>query len=426
MIIEKRILDFEKLGFGMFVHFGIYSQLGTGEWAKQILGIPGEEYEPLAKTFCPDPQWAEKLVSTAKNAGCKYITLTTRHHDGYSLYDTQGLNDYDAPHSCGRDLVREFVDACNTQGIIPFFYHTLIDWREESCPYTSETNPEWNREGNWEAYMDYLQKSVELLCKNYGPIGGLWFDGMWAYWDNDWQEDKLYGMIRSYQPDAMIINNTGLSKLGQLGHIELDSVTFERGKPQPLNMEGAPKYIASEMCEVFNSHWGYAAGDLNYKSPASLIETLVDCRRYGSNLLMNVGPMGNGLLRPIDEAYLDLMGQWVVRHEEAIRAPRPTDIEVENRPGDFILKEGSSYYLFCRGLPMIGNLNVQLERAADFVRHFPLEATVRSAKWLDNGQEIPFSQEKGQVTLNAQPFSYGNHWVVRVAKLETSESSREM
>ena len=95
--------------------------------------------------------------------------------------------------------------------------------------------------------MDYLQKSVELLCKNYGKIGGIWFDGYWEYPENDWQQDKLYGMIRSYQPEAMIINNTGLFNLGALGHPELDSVTFERGKPQPINMEGAPKYVASEM-----------------------------------------------------------------------------------------------------------------------------------------------------------------------------------
>ena len=165
MIIEQRILDFEKLGLGMFVHFGLYSKLGKGEWSLKSLGLDPAEYEPLAKDFCPEPDWAQQLVSNAKNAGCKYITLTTRHHDGYSLYDTCGMNDYDAPHSCGRDLVREFVDACNAQGIIPFFYHTLIDWHEKSCPYASDLRPELNRDGHWETYMEYLQKSVELVCR---------------------------------------------------------------------------------------------------------------------------------------------------------------------------------------------------------------------------------------------------------------------
>lgn len=416
MIIEQRIKDFEKLGFGMFVHFGAYSVFGKGEWALSSLGIPADEYEAVARSFCPAADWAEKLVATAKNAGCKYITLTARHHDGFSLYDTCGLSDYDAPHSCGRDLVREFVDACNAQGIIPFFYHTLIDWHEPTCPYNG-VNTALTRDGNWEAYMTYLQNSVELLCTNYGKIGGLWFDGMWAYWDNDWQEDKLYGMIRSHQPDAMLINNTGLSKLGELGHIELDSVTFERGKPQSLNMAGAPKYVASEMCEVFNSHWGYAADDLSYKSPAALIETIAACRRYGANMLMNVGPMHNGYIRPIDACCLDLMGQWIKFHDEAIRVPRPTDICIPGKPDDFILRDGNTYYLFCHKLPMTADANVQLGLSTDFDRSFKLDQKILSVNWLDNGEPVPFRQEGSEVCVTMQPFFYGRHLVVRVAKI---------
>lgn len=419
MIIEQRILDFEKLGLGMFVHFGAYSVVGKGEWALKSLGLDPVAYEQTARAFCPEADWAPKLVATAKNAGCKYITLTSRHHDGFSLYDTCGLNDYDSVHSCGRDLVREFVDACNAQGIIPFFYHTLIDWHEESCPFASDLRPELNREGDWEAYMEYLQKSVELVCKNYGKIGGIWFDGMWAYWDNDWQEDKLYGMIRSYQPQAMIINNTGLGKLGQLGHIELDSVTFERGRPQPLNMEGSPKYIASEMCEVFGTHWGYAENDLCYKSPLEIIETLTLCRKYGSNLLMNVGPMGNGYLRPIDEACLNMLGQWVSVHEETIRLPRPTGLTVEGRANDFVLKHGNTYYLFCLGLPMSSDPNVQAGTDGNYVGTFPMDAKVTSVTWMESGKPVPFTQENGKLTVVTQPFTYGQHWAVRVAKILT-------
>ena len=418
MIIEPRIKAFEKLGFGMFVHFGLYSKLGMGEWALKLLGIEPAEYEALAKDFCPEVDWAQKLVSTAKNAGCKYITLTARHHDGYSLYDTCGLNDYDAPHSCGRDLVKEFVDACNAEGILPFFYHTLIDWREPSCPYTSDARPELDRNGDWETYMEYLQKSVELLCKNYGKIGGIWFDGMWAYWEKDWQEDKLYGMIRAYQPDAMIINNTGMHNMGQLGHIQLDSVTFERDNPQPLNMEGAPKYVASEMCEVFGSHWGYAKDDLFYKSPAQLIETLAICRKCGSNMLLNVGPMGDGYLRPMDSASLDMIGQWVARHEEAIRTPRPSGIVVEGKPNDFILRDGKTYYLFCMGLPMTADLNVQLGLDGNYSSTFCLDAKIKTIRWMDNSKDVPYSVNGEKITVNTQPFSYGYHWVVRVAKIQ--------
>ena len=200
MIIEKRIKEFEKYAFGMFVHFGIYSVIGKGEWAKHLFNMPWDEYLKSLNVFSPKPNWAEELVLSAKDANCRYIALTTRHHDGFSLYDTCGLNSYDAPHTCGRDIVKEFVDACNKHGIIPFFYHTLLDWHEES--YKTD----------FKEYLKYLRKSIEILCKNYGKIGGFWFDGMWDNPNEDWEEDALYSLIRSYQPDTMIINNTGLPR----------------------------------------------------------------------------------------------------------------------------------------------------------------------------------------------------------------------
>ncbi|MGN0323780.1 MAG: alpha-L-fucosidase [Oliverpabstia sp.] len=409
MIIKQYIKDFENLGFGMFVHFGLYSVLGKGEWAMHLLNIPDEEYFKLAENFQPAPDWAEQLVTVAKNAGCRYITLTTRHHDGYSLYDTCGLNPLDAPHTCGRDLVREFVDACRAQGIIPFFYHTLLDWHEKSF---EEDFPE---------YLRYLRKSVEILCTNYGKIGGLWFDGMWSKPDADWEEDALYACIRAHQPEAMIINNTGLGAQGALGHIELDSVTFERGKPQPLNMEGAPKYIASEMCQVFADHWGYAQEDLNYKSPADMIRDLTVCRRYGSNLLMNVGPMGDGTLRLMDKAIYDLMGQWIKINGEAVYEPHPCGIEVENKPEDFLLEKDNIYYLFCDHLPMSADPNVALKQEGEYRDIFTMSKKIKTITWLDNGELVEFEQNGDRVTVKTVPYTYGRQLVVRVARIETEE-----
>lgn len=406
MVVKRYIQDFENMGFGMFVHFGLYSVLGKGEWAKFSLSVPDEEYEALTAVFNPRPDWARELVKTAKGAGCRYITLTTRHHDGFSLYDTCGLSDYDAIHgACGRDLVREFVDACREEDIVPFFYHTLLDWRE----------PSYNRD--FKAYLKYLRASVEVLCRNYGKIGGIWFDGMWNKPEEDWEEDAMYGMIRSYQPEAMIINNTGLSARGTLGHPELDSVTFERGKPQPLNFEGVPKYVASEMCEVFAEHWGYAKDDLAYRSPAQMICELAECRKYGSNMLLNVGPMGDGSLRPIDAAMLGMVGEWVGYYEEAIRTPRPAGIEIEHSKGDFLLKDGNSYYLFCFGLPMRGDGNVAPDEEADFSDSFELPERIRSISWMDNGEAVDFVQEGGRVTVHTVPYRYGRNLVVRVAKI---------
>lgn len=407
MITKQYIKDFEKLGFGMFVHFGLYSILGTGEWTmKYCDGVSDKAYLSLVEQFDPKSNWAKELVKTAKHAGCKYITLTTRHHDGFSLFDTCGLNTYDAPHSkCGRDLVREFVDACNAEGIIPFFYHTLLDWHEES--YRTD----------FPKYLEYLRKSIEILCKNYGKIGGFWFDGMWDKPDEDWEEDALYGTIRKYQPDAMIINNTGLSARGELGHIELDSVTFERGKPELLNMEGALKYVASEMCEVFCDHWGYAKEDLNYKSPAQMIRELADCRRYRSNMLMNVGPMGDGSIREMDRAILNLMGKWMDYFGEAICEPAPTDIVIEGKPDDFILKNENNYYLFCYNLPMSADPNVAMVKDAEYISRFKLSDEIESITWMDNGAEVQFEQEGDVVTVTTVPFTYGRNLVVRVAKV---------
>ncbi len=410
MIIRQYVKDFENMGLGMFVHFGVYSTLGQGEWIMHQHKIPKEEYKDLAPNFCPEKDWAVRLVKTAKTAGCRYITLTTRHHDGFSLYDTCGLNDYNTVHYIGRDLVAEFVDACAEEGISPFFYHTYLDW------YDDRFNEDFP------AYLDFLRKSVELLCTRYGKIGGIWFDGKWSRNDADWEEDAMYSMIRSYQPEAIIVNNTGLGDMGALGHIELDSVTFERGRPTPINLEGSPKYIASEMCEVFGSHWGYASGDFLYKSPATLIEEIADCRRYGANMLLNVGPMGNGYLSDIDSAFYGLIGKWVGLFDEALRLPRPSGIEVESAGGrDFLLRQGEDLYLFCFGLPMSADPNAAREKNAQrFEDIFVLPDGERavSAVWLDDGTPLGFETRDGKTVVKTMPYLYGRNYVVRVAKIK--------
>lgn len=406
MIIKQYIKDFEQLGFGMFVHFGLYSQKESGEWVQALHGISGEEYQKLADTFRPKENWAVELVQTAKKAGCKYINITTRHHDGFSLFDTCGLNNFDAPHSaCGRDLIREFVDACRDEELIPFFYHTLMDWY----------HPDY--ENNFSRYLQYLRNSVEILCKNYGKIGGFWFDGMWHKPEDDWEENALYATIRRYQPEAMIINNTGLSAGGKLGHIELDSVTFERGKPKPLNMEGAPKYVASEMCEITCDHWGYAREDLNFKGTGTLIQELADCRRYRSNMLMNVGLMGDGSISLMDKAVFDTIGRWVAYFDEALRKPEPTGIELAGKPDDFILRDGDTYYLFCYDLPMVADPNVARNDSREYDSYFQLNKKIKSIFWMDNGDAVSFRQDGESVVVQTVPYTYGRNLVVRVAKI---------
>ena len=409
MVFKQYIKDFEAMEFGMFVHFGIYSVLGKGEWARDLCDIEAAEYEKLADKFNPAPDWAPKLVATAKAAGCKYITLTTRHHDGYSLYDTKGLNEFDAPHcAAGRDLIREFVDACNAEGIVPFFYHTLLDWHE----------PTYNTD--FKAYLKYLRRSVEILCTEYGKIGGLWFDGWWDKPNEDWELDELYGLIRKNQPTAMIINNTGLERLGEVSHPEIDSVTFERGRPLDVNKPDSPKHVASEMCQIFGDHWGYAALDFNFKSMATIIKDYCCCRRYGSNLLLNVGPMANGYLRALDTAMLNTLGEWIELSKEAVVGTRPAGIEVIGEDGDFMMRGEGAYYLFCNNLIQRGDINVVKERpgASKFRIEFKMTEKIKSVSWLTDGDVLEFTQEGDSVVVNTKPRAYGESMVVKIAKIE--------
>lgn len=391
------VKDFEKLGFGMFVHFGLYSMIGRGEWIRNSLSNEEKQkYDGLISKFKVRQGWARELARIARDAGCRYITLTTRHHDGFSLYDTKGLNDYDALHSpTGRDLVAEFVEACREFGLVPFFYHTLLDWHVSSY---NEDFP---------AYIDYLAASVELLCRNYGTVGGFWFDGMWNKPDADWQEDRLYGMIRKYQPTAMIINNTGLSARGRIGHHELDSVTFERGQPTKVATSDRPR--AGEMCEVLNDHWGYAAEDFDYKSIPTLLQSLFNCRANNCNFLLNVGPMPNGRLRPLDKAMMQEIGRWLKPLDGLIYRARRSSVTSDDA---VTLTDGDYHYAIIPNVPVNGNADVVLVNGAPRTVTLRADTPIREASWLEDGSPI----EVDQNTFCVKPFPYGISRYFRIAR----------
>lgn len=407
---EKRIAEFENLAFGMFVHWGLYSQIGKGEWYYHHSDISMEEYKKLQNTFTAEDFDAEKMVLLAKEAGCKYITLTTRHHEGFSLFDTFGLNEYDSLHSpAKRDLVREFVDACNKYDIIPFFYHTTLDWAREDF------------ESDFESYLEYLRKSVEILCKNYGKIGGLWFDGNWSKPEGtDWKLDELYGTIRKYQPDAMIINNTGLNAKGEIGHPEIDSVTFEQGRPAPLDRSNMTKYISSEMCYTLNDHWGIGYNDFNYKSTKEFIECLCDCRKVGSNFLLNIGLSAQGGIVPIQEEYLKIIGRWMNIFGEAIYKGRPYIYEQADK--HFILKaEDKSLYIFVYNLGQRGSEHVVTNGSGVINHTFSgIKEKIKEIRWMDEPDyRLEFKQEGDTLSVVFPGAPYGCSYCVRVAKVIT-------
>ena len=251
-------------------------------------------------------------------------------------------------------------------------------------------------------------RSIEILCQNYGKIGGFWFDGMWDRPDEDWQEDRLYGTIRKYQPEAMIINNTGLSELGKVGHPEIDSVTFERGKPCYVDESDRPR--AGEMCQILNDHWGYAKNDCNYKSVKELIENLVECRRYNCNFLLNTGLKGNGEVNATDKSLLREVGHWIKGTGNIINNLHVTGIEADHA---LILTDGKDLYAVIDNVVMTADPNVTREGVVREIE-VHMDRQLKSATWLDSGRMIPIKDNR----FTAEPFPYGTSFSVRIARLK--------
>jgi len=394
--------NYEEMAYGLFLHWGLYSQMESGEWVRKYRVIPKEEYGRLAEKFTAADFDARGLVRWAKGAGFRYLCLTTRHHEGFSLYDTRGLNDFDAPHSAaGRDLVAEYAEACHAEGMAMFFYHTTLDWLMESF------------ENDFPAYLEYLRRSVEVLCTHYGKVAGLWFDGNWALPDADWEEEKLYAMIRRLQPECVIINNSSIKARGALGRPEVDVVTFEQGAP--ARIAGGGRYVAIEMCETINSHWGTAMDDFSQKSPAALIQTLAACRKVGANLLLNIGPLPGGALPAYEKSALEIVGRWIDRCAGSIYHGRPTELVCGGR--DFVLDDGASYYYYAYGLPIAGNTHLHEGEGSGPKSIRGALPEIAAVEWTDNGEPLRFTQDAGSLTFESTDYPYGSQTVIRVAKL---------
>jgi alpha-L-fucosidase len=401
-----RVAAFEKLHFGMFIHFGLYSTVDRGEWIRFTDEKVRANYEQLFAGFNPDQLNWTTILHQAKQAGMKYVVLTCRHHDGFSLYDTKGLSDYDVMHTpYGHDIVADFTTACRNEGLVPFFYHTMHDWHHPLM------------ETDFPAYLKYLRSSIEILCKNYGSIGGFWFDGMWSDRGADWQEDDLYGLIRQYQPDAIIINNSGLSKRGVRGHPQLDTITFEQGSLVPVDQSGFERHLAMEACQTMNKHWGSAVNDLDYKSPRQLIEMLAQCRKLGANYLLNVGPNGHGTLPLIQQALLQEIGLWTTYAGKPFEQGEVSTIKAPDQ--DFVIDWQNESYVFVHNLPMVGVKNVveTADEAAQRLTLTGLKQPVKSMVWLDDGTSVQFEQKGDSLAFKPIGFPYGTQLVIRIARI---------
>lgn len=318
---------FVEARFGMFIHWGTYAIPARGEWVKENERITDNAYQPYLDTFHPvnyDPrQWAQ----AAKQAGMRYAVMTAKHHDGFCLFDSQ-LTDYTAANTpAGRDLIREYVEAFRAEGLKVGFYYSLLDWHHPDYPIAGDrhhplrNHPEYkDRAGNLPRYVEYLHQQVRELLTNYGPIDIIWFDFSYdTLCGEAWEATKLVQMVRALQPNILLDDRMGGNLRARMPEIYAgDFVSPEQYIPPEgmLNNDGHP--LPWEACLTLNDHWGYAAWDRNWKSPKTIIRSLVECVSKGGNMLLNVGPDATGEIPEASLAILHEVGCWMRRNGRSI------------------------------------------------------------------------------------------------------------
>ncbi|GGI26570.1 alpha-L-fucosidase [Pedobacter mendelii] len=321
---------FSDARLGLFIHWGPFSIPGSGEWVMNERKLTIHNYTNLKDFFNPIDFDAAAYVSTAKNAGMKYITLITRHHDGFSMWDTKysDFNIMNTPYK--KDIVKMMADECHKQGIQLYLYYSLLDWRRDDYPReTGRTGKFSGRTGksDYASYLAFMKNQLTELLTKYGEIGGIWFDGHWDQTQPegsadrssriDWKYEEIYSLIHKLQPQCMIGNNHHLTPFA--GE---DFQMFERDLPgensSGLSFQKASDKLPLETCETISNSWGYNLGDTSYKSTKQLVGMLVKASSLGANLLLNIGPMPSGKIQPEFQNRLAGMGAWLKVYGESI------------------------------------------------------------------------------------------------------------
>ncbi len=384
--------EFQDMKFGMFIHWGVYSVLGDGEWVFHNRKLMIEEYNRLPLFFDPEKFDARTWVALAKSAGMKYITITSRHHDGFAMFDSK-VSDWNivARTPYKKDPLKMLADECHRQGIKLFFYYSQLDWHNPDYYPRGQTN--WNNgrpdHGDWNAYLDnYMDGQLTELLTNYGPVGGIWFDGMWDKPDADWHLAKTYALIHRLQPAALIIpNHHQTPRPGE------DVQTFERDLPGQ-NTEGFnTKYVSSQLplesSDTLNDSWGFNIGDSKYKSAADVERRLVRAAGNNSNLLMNIGPMPNGEIQQEFVTRLHAVGEWLSKYGDSIYGTRGGPIA----PGDWGVTTQKADKIYVHVL----NWNAPLLALP------PVTGNITSAHSLLDGAAVEFTQNVDGMVLKVPP-----------------------
>lgn len=322
--------EFAQDRFGIFIHWGIYSMLANKEWVMQHQGLSFDEYSQIAGGFCPSRFKAEEWVKIFKSAGARYITFTSRHHDGFSMYDT-AFSDFDIIDATpfGRDVLKELSEACASAGLKLHLYYSHMDWGRNDYYPLGECGRKTGRpagdENSWGHYLDFMYNQLTELLTGYGPIRCIWFDGTWDKKGKDlddcaalWQLDRQYKLIHQLQPSCLIGNNHH-----HQAYPGEDIQIFEQDLPGK-NTTGyvidatVSDVLPLETCQTINKSWGYNIYDHNFKSADELVRYLVQTAGNGANLLLNVGPRPDGTLPKEQVERLLAMGKWLDKYGESI------------------------------------------------------------------------------------------------------------
>ena len=293
----RRMQWWHEAKFGMFIHWGLYSVVGRHEWVMENEGIPVAEYEQLAKRFNPKPNAARDWARLARRAGQKYMVMTTKHHEGFCLFDTKTTN-YCAPkQAAGRDLVREYVEAVRAEGLRVGFYYSLMDWHHPDGARCAEDEAARKR------FVEYIHTHLRELLTNYGKIDVLWYDVPWPLEAAGWESERMNRMVFELQPDIVVNNRNKLQG---------DFSTPE----QRIQAEEGDR--AWESCMTMNDSWGYQRADDNWKTPKTIIRNLITCARDDGNYLLNIGPRADGSVPEESVRILTTVGQWMDKNGQAI------------------------------------------------------------------------------------------------------------
>ena len=322
--------DFQQHRLGIFLHWGIYATYAQGEWYLQNAGIDNTSYAVAAESFNPVKFDADAWVRAFRDAGAGYITLTSRHHDGFSMFKTT-TSDYNIVDGTpfGRDVVAELAQACANQGLRFHLYYSTLDWLREDYPQ-GRTGLRTGRKGDkqdYDSYFAFMETQVRELITQYPNLAALWFDGVWDHDqdpDFDWRMPEFYAYIHSLKPELMIGNNHHITPFA--GE---DFQMFERDLPGENKAGLSGQDISAlplEMCQTMNGSWGYRISDTNYKSVKELVQLLVRAAAKNSNLLLNIGPMANGELPPQSLDRLADIGAWMRGHSSSVDGTTSTAI----------------------------------------------------------------------------------------------------